>query len=39
MDDTFSTLRRGTVYIDQGGSVAVQEATRPGRLDSRTHVP
>ncbi|MET0215728.1 MAG: amidohydrolase, partial [Vicinamibacterales bacterium] len=29
MDDTFTTMRRGTVYIDQGGIVAVQEATRP----------
>jgi cytosine/adenosine deaminase-related metal-dependent hydrolase len=29
MDDTFSTIRRGTVYVDQGGVVAVQEASRP----------
>ena len=29
MDDTFSTLRRGTVYIDQGGIVAVHDAAQP----------
>ena len=29
MDDTFSTMRRGTVYIDRGGIVAVQDAARP----------
>jgi len=43
MDDTFSTLGRGTVYIDQGGIVAVQDAAQlppvgfeaTGRVDVR----
>jgi 5-methylthioadenosine/S-adenosylhomocysteine deaminase len=29
MDETFSTRRRGTVYIDQGGIVAVHDAAQP----------
>ena len=29
MDDTFRTLDRGTVYIELGGIVAVQDAARP----------
>jgi cytosine/adenosine deaminase-related metal-dependent hydrolase len=29
MDDTFRTLGRGTVYIDQGGIVALQDAAQP----------
>ena len=29
MDDDFRTLDRGTVYIDQGGIVAVQDAAQP----------
>jgi cytosine/adenosine deaminase-related metal-dependent hydrolase len=29
MDDTFRTLDRGTVYINQGGIVAVQDAAQP----------
>ena len=36
MDDAFSTLRRGTVYIDQGGIVAVQEADRPAPRTTRS---
>jgi cytosine/adenosine deaminase-related metal-dependent hydrolase len=29
MDDAFSIVRRGTVYVDRGGIVAVQDAGRP----------
>src|SRR5262245_56921424 len=29
MDDGFSTMRRGTVYVDRGGIVAVQAAAAP----------
>ena len=40
MDDTFSVLRRGTVYIDQGGIVAVHDATQspPVGFESTTRI-
>ena len=40
MDDTFSVLRRGTVYIDQGGIVAVHDGTQspPVGFESTTRI-
>ena len=40
MDDTFSVLRRGTVYVEQGGIVAVHDATQspPVGFESTTRI-
>ena len=37
MDDTFRTLDRGTVYIDLGGIVAVQDAAQPPPAGFEAH--